>query len=96
MKCANSNFHTIPKGGGEYLVKPAAGTGREISLKEAARRMGVSPDTAMRLFEEGLIRGKKRSRRKTVIYADSVERHQERTRKPGFWKRQVKKKGAKP
>ena len=74
----------IPQGDGSYLLKPGKPLSR-LSLREAAKRTGLSRTTIYRLWDCGLVRGERPSPRKIYVFLDSLEEHLNKTQDGEFW-----------
>lgn len=89
IQCPEVRFNptVIPQGDGSFIIRPGKPIfGREkITIAEAARRFGTSKGTMHRLYDCGLVEGERPSPRKTLLYADSLERHFNATRDLEFW-----------
>ena len=73
-----------PQGDGSFLLRPGKPLMR-LSLREAARRTGLSRTTIYRLWDCGLVEGERPSPRKIYVFAHSLDEHLKRTRDAEFW-----------
>lgn len=84
----------IAQGDGSYLLKPGKPLSR-LSLREAAKRTGLSRTTIYRLWDCGLVKGERPSPRKIYIFVDSLEEHLKRTQDSEYWGEAERKRFAK-
>jgi hypothetical protein len=74
----------VPQGDGSFLVK-AGKPVVKLSLRDAAKRSGLSRSTLYRLYESGLVKGERPSPRKIFVYADSLQEHLSKCQDAEYW-----------
>jgi excisionase family DNA binding protein len=71
----------LPRGDGSYVLKPRVdpqGAGAWVSVREAARVMGVHRQTVYRLLDAGQLEARRISAHTTMISLASISKHIER------------------
>jgi hypothetical protein len=76
----------VPQGDGSFIVRPGKPVVK-LSLRDAAKRTGLSRTTVYRLYDSGLVKGERPSPRKIFVYADSLEEHLRKSQDAEFWSR---------
>lgn len=76
------------QGDGSFVIRPGKPV-EKLSLRQAARKTGLSRTTIYRLYDAGFIKGDRLSPRKIFIFADSLEAHLKSCREnPEFWEQE--------
>ena len=88
----------LPRGDGSYVLKPRVdplGAGAWVSVREAARIMGVHRQTVYRLLDAGALDARRVSAHTTKISVASLEAHVTRSGDRENWDNETSTKGPK-
>jgi hypothetical protein len=89
----------VPRGDGSFTVTPRkippntleidGQIKAAVRIREAARMLGVSPRTAMRLLQMDKLQGNRPSGHVTLVTIESIEAHKQATKDPFYWDKKV-------
>jgi excisionase family DNA binding protein len=78
---------TVPIGGGEFKIVPGKPLPEEVSVRVAARFLGISRAGVYRLLDKRVLAYRRPTAGKILISTESLQAYKEATKDPEFWQR---------